>query len=205
VDETPVETPVTTTALEKAEFEKRFLSLVYQTDVVITAPNIAYHLNIPIEEAQDQLLTLELNGTLQQATDTTGNTYYMMPNRPAPGTMQHGQQTEGGTTGNRGPTGAQNPADFPSAPMYSNAPARGKNINGLVLNVVIPGVGSLVCGRTIGLAMMALVLLGIVMFFLPLGFGRLVGIIPIFAGWIWSIVAGVGLLSEKEPGPGVPT
>ena len=29
------------TALQKAEFEKRFLALVYQTDVVITAPRRA--------------------------------------------------------------------------------------------------------------------------------------------------------------------
>lgn len=194
-----------TTALEKAEFEKRFLSLVYQTDVVITAPNIAYHLNIPIEEAQEQLLTLELNGTIQQQTDESGNSYYLMPNRPAPGTMpQHAGQTPEGRTGGGGPPGVQNPADIPSAPIYSNPPAKGMNINGLVLNVVLPGVGSIVCGRMIGLAMIGLVILGLVMFFLPLGWGRLAGILPIIAGWIWSIVAGVGLLNEKERGPGVP-
>lgn len=194
-----------TTAMEKTEFEKRFLSLVYQTNVVITAPNIAYQLNIPIEEAQDQLLTLELNGTIQQATDDSGNTYYMMPNRPAPGTMpQHGQTAEPSQTSG-GPPGVQNPAEIPSAPIYSNPPAKGMNINGLVLNVVLPGVGSMVCGRMIGLAMLALVLLGIILFFLPLGFGRLIGILPIIGGWIWSIVAGVGLLSEKERGPGIPS
>jgi hypothetical protein len=194
----------TTTAMTKADFEKRFLTLVYQTDTVITAPNIAYHLSIPIEEAQEQLLALELNGTLQQATDAQGGTYYLMPNRPAPGTMPIG---EAGAT--RGPTqsapGVVNPADLPAIPIYSNPGAKGMNINGLVLNCVVPGAGSLVCGKMIGIAMMALALLGIIMFFLPLGFGRLAGVLPILIAYIWSIVAGVGLMGEKERGPGVPS
>lgn len=193
-----------TTAMEKAEFEKRFLALVYQTDVVITAPNVAYHLNIPIEEAQEQLISLELNGTIQQATDDKGNTYYLMPNRPAPGTLPANVDLEAQARSG-GPPGLRNPADAPSAPIYSNPPAKGMSVNGLVLNVIFPGVGSLVCGKMVGLAMLGLVLLGIVLFFLPLGFGRLLGFLPIAAGWIWSIIAGVGLLSEREPGPGIPS
>jgi len=191
-------------ALEKAEFEKRFLNLIYQTDVVITPPNIAYHLQIPIEEAQEQLIALELNGTLQQATDPQGNTYYLMPNRPPPGTLpaSGALQTENRNTA---PPGVYNPAELPPIPMHSNPGAKGMNINGLVLNVVFPGVGSLVCGRMVGLAMLGLVILGIVLVFLPLGFGRLLGLLPIVVGWLWSIVAGVQLLNQKEPGPGVPT
>lgn len=194
-----------TKALEKVEFEKRFLSLVYKTDVVITAPNIAYHLGLPIEETQEHLLELELNGTIQQSTDAEGNTYYMMPNRPAPGTLRARLDAEAGEEGGGGAApGVMNPADAPAAPIYKGAPAKGKNINGLVLNVVFPGVGSLVCGKMIGLAMLGLLVLGFVLFFLPIGFGRLLGLLPIVGAWIWSIVAGVGLLNEKEPGPGVP-
>lgn len=191
-------------ALEKADFEKRFLNLIYQTDVVITPPNVAYHLQIPIEEAQEQLIALELNGTLQQATDPQGNTYYLMPNRPPPGTMP---ATTGLPAENRGtnPPGVYNPAALAPMPMHNNPGAKGMNINGLVLNVVFPGVGSLVCGRMAGLGMLGLVLLGIVLFFLPLGFGRMIGLLPILVGWVWSIVAGVQLLNQKEPGPGVPT
>jgi hypothetical protein len=190
-------------ALEKADFEKRFLNLIYQSDVVITPPNVAYHLQIPIEEAQDQLIALELNGTLQQATDPQGNTYYMMPNRPPPGTFPAGTAP---STENRGNNpGVYNPAALPAIPMHNNPGAKGMNINGLVLNVVAPGVGSLVCGKMIGLAMLGLVILGIVLVFLPLGFGRAIGLLPIVAGWIWSIVAGVQLLNQKEPGPGIPT
>ena len=187
-------------ATDTASFEKRFLALVNQTNIVITAANVAYHLNVPIEEAQEQLLSLELNGVLQQESDENGNTHYVMPNRPAPGTLParvNGQPGGEGPSG--GLPGVHNPADAPPAPMYSNPPARAKNVNGMVLNVILPGVGSLVCGRMVGLAMLALLLLGVVMLLSPLGFGRLLGLLPIVGGWIWSIAAGVGLLSEKEP------
>jgi hypothetical protein len=193
--------------MENAEFEKRFLALVNQTDTVITAPNIAYHLSIPIEEAQEHLLSLELNGTLQQSTDTQGNPYYQMPSRLATGTLPSGGnlQTEA-RAGNPSPPGVYNPAALPSVPIYSSPPAKGKNVNGMILNVIFPGLGSLVCGKMIGLAMMALLLLGFILFFLPIGFfGRLLGIVPIAIAWIWSIVAGVALLGEKEPGPGIPS
>jgi hypothetical protein len=189
--------------LQKAEFEKRFLSLVYQTNTLITAPNIAYHLKISIDEAQDHLLDLELNGTIQQQTDEEGNSFYLMPNRPTAGTLP--AQIADGEDGpdaqpGGGPPGITNPADIRSAPIYSNPPAKAKNVNGLVLNVIFPGVGSLVCGRMVGLAMLGMVLLGLIMFFLPIGFGRLAGVLPIIAGWIWSIIAGVKLMSEQDSG-----
>ena len=191
-------------SIEKAEFDKRFLALVNQTDVVITAPNIAYHLSLPIEETQEHLLGLELNGVLQPATDDKGNAYYVLANRAAPGTLPAGDrlQSESGAAGN--PPGVQNPAEMSAVPIYSNPGAKGKNINGLVLNCLVPGVGSLVAGHKIGLAMLGLALLGIVLFFVPLGFGRLLGIFPIIAAYIWSIIGGIGLLDEKERGPGIP-
>jgi hypothetical protein len=192
------------TALQKAEFEKRFLNLVYQTDVVITPTNVAYHLQIPIEEAQEQLIALELNGTLQQATDGQGNPYYLMPNRPPPGTMPVGgaPQAQGGSTT---PPGVYNPAALPAAPIHSNPGARGMNINGLVLNVVVPGAGSIVCGKMIGLAMLGLAILGIVLLFVLSGWSKLAALIPVAVAYLWSIVAGVQLLNQKEPGPGVPS
>ena len=190
--------------MEKAEFEKRFLDLVHRSDMVLTAPSVAHQLEIGIEEAQEHLLSLELNGTLEQATDERGATYYVMPNRPAPGT---GRALPTSGEGNRGTPGMTNPADLPSAPIYSGpgtAPAKGRSINGLVLNVIFPGVGSLVCGRGSGFAMLALVLLGIILLFALSGWSKLLGIVPIVVAWIWSIVAGVGLLDDREPPPGTP-
>ena len=188
-----------TKAMEKAEFEKRFLNLVYQTDVVITAPNIAYHLGIGIEESQEQLLSLELNGVLQQESDDDGNYTYVMPNRPDPGSMPSTAAQLPAATGDGGrPPVSNNPADAPAAPNYAKAGAKGKNINGLVLNCVIPGLGSLICGDKMGGAMLGLFILGIVMIFaIGLSFSSLLGLLPIFTAYLWSIVAGVGLLSEK--------
>ena len=185
--------------MEKSEFEKRFLNLVYQTDVVITAPNIAYHLGIGIEEAQEQLLGLELNGVLQQETDDDGNATYVMPNRPDPGSMPSAAAQLPAASGDGGqPPVSNNPADAPAAPIYAKAGAKGKNVNGLVLNCVVPGLGSLICGQKIGGAMLGLFILGIVLILaIGLSFTSLVGLVPIFAAYLWSIMAGVGLLSEK--------
>lgn len=186
--------------MEKAEFDKRFLALVNQSNVVITAPNIAYHLDIPIEETQEHLLSLELNGVLTQQTDPqTGNTIYVMPNRPVPGAVP-GPASEQGE--DRGPPGVHNPADLPHAPVISQspsaAPAKGKSINGLVLNVIIPGVGSLVCGKMSGLAMLGLLFLGLIFLFVLPGFSKVLAVVPVIAAWIWSIIAGVALLNDRE-------
>lgn len=195
--------------MEKADFDKRFLALVNQTNVVITAANIAYHLEIPIEEAQEHLLSLELNGVLQQQEDDQGNTFYAMPNRPAPGTLP--AQLSSGDGGGQGPAGSappgvHNPAEQPPAPIYSGpqtAPIGGKAINQLVLNIVFPGFGSLVTGNMIGLAMMGLVLLGIVFFFVLGGWSKLLGILPIVIAWIWSFFHGLGhYMSNKAQQPG---
>ena len=189
-----------TKAMEKAEFEKRFLNLVYQTDVVITAPNIAYHLGIGIEEAQEQLLSLELNGVLQQETDDDGNATYVMPNRPDPGSMPSAAAQLPAATGEDGQPPAahsSNPADAPPAPIYAKSGAKGKNVNGLVFNCVVPGLGSLICGDKMGGAMIGLFIVGIVMILaIGLSWSSLLGLLPIFVAYLWSIVAGVGLLSK---------
>lgn len=186
--------------MDKAEFDKKFLTLVNQTDVVITAPNIAYHLDIPIEETQEHLLSLELNGVLSQQNDAEGNTIYNMPNRQAPGTQPAHQLTEGQKQ-QQAQQRVQNPADLPPAPILSggkHAPAKGRSINGLIFNILFPGLGSLICGKMIGLAIMGLLLLGLASFFFMPGFTKMLSPIPIVASWIWSIVAGIQLLNDKE-------
>jgi|GEM_PF-4997954 hypothetical protein len=197
--------------MEKTEFEQKFLKLINESNTVITAPNIAYSLDIPIDEAQEHLLSLELNGTLTQSTDDKGNAHYLMPNRPSPGALVavNRDEPEGNDAQPRSKAapGLVNPADIPSAPVYSGAgtaPVKGKNVNGLVLNVAVPGLGSIVCGRPIGFVIMGVLLAAIMMlFFLP-GWSKLWALLPTAISWIWSIVAGVGLLNEREHGPGVP-
>lgn len=94
-----------------------------------------------------------------------------------------------------------NPANQPAAPLYGGgqaAPAAGRAINGLVLNILIPGVGSLVAGRITGLFMLLLLLGGFVSFFILPSWFKFAGILPIVAAWIWSIIAGIQLLSQKQ-------
>ncbi|MBW2731503.1 MAG: hypothetical protein JRH20_03865 [Deltaproteobacteria bacterium] len=186
--------------MEKSEFDKRFLTLVNQSNVVITVPNIAYNLDIPIEEAQEHMLSLELNGVLTQQTDAqTGDTIYVMPNRPVPGAVPSPESEQGN---NQGPPGVHNPADLPPAPVLSQspsaAPAKAQSVNGLVLNAIIPGVGSLVCGKMIGLAMLGLLFLGLIFLFMLPGFSKVLAVVPVIAAWIWSIIAGVQLLNDRE-------
>lgn len=192
--------------MEQSEFEKRFLALVNQTAVVITAPNIAYHLDIPIEEAQEHLLSLELNGVILQDRAEEGNAVYAMPNRPTPGTLPARVTGEEPAIRADGPKpGVHNPADLPPAPIYGGpqtAPAKGRNVNGLVLNVIFPGLGSVICGRTTGFWMMGLVLLAIVLLFALSGWSRLLSVLVLLVSWVWSVSAGLNLLNEREPGPG---
>lgn len=189
--------------MDKAEFDKRFLALANQTDIEISAANVAYHLDLPIEETQEHLLALELNGILSQSVDDQGNTKYLMPSRAAVGTLpQH--QLESGEAKQEQAPGIRNPADLPQAPMLSgkeHAPVTGKSVNGLVLNVIFPGLGSLSNGNMLGLAMMGLVLLGLLsLFFLP-DFSKVFAIVPIIAAWIWSINSGIKMMDDREPTP----
>ena len=176
--------------LDTADFEKRFLALIYQSNVQITASNVAYHLDLPIEDVQEELLSLELNGVIQQQMDDEGNTHYVMPNRPAAGTQRLGAATADRVNINT----SNNPADLPTAANYSNPGVPAKNMYGMVLNFVVPGLGSLIAGKKLGLAMMGLVLLGLLTFLLPLGWARLAGMVPIAAGVLWSWIAGVMLM-----------
>ena len=182
---------VKTAALEKADFEKRFLALIYQSEVLITPANVAYHLDIPIEETQDQLLSLELNGVIQQQIDDEGNTHYVLPNRPAPGTRRLG--AEGGDAPELNTS--NNPADLPTAPNLVSPGVAPKNMLGMILNFIIPGVGSLVAGKKIGAAMLGLVILGaLLLILLPWKWGLLLGGGAMGVGVLWSWIAGVMLM-----------
>ena len=186
---------VKTAALEKADFEKRFLALIYQSEVLITPANVAYHLDIPIEETQDQLLSLELNGVIQQEIDDEGNTHYVMPNRPAPGTRRLGAEGSDAPDLNK----SNNPADIPTAATLVSPGVPAKNIYGMILNFIIPGVGSLVAGKMVGAAMLGLVLLGALMLILlPWKWGLLLGVAPMGIGFLWSWIAGVMLMFDKK-------
>jgi len=69
---------------------------------------------------------------------------------------------------------------------------------GLLMNVFLPGSGSLAAGSWHGAGMMLMVLVGAVILFSWCGFKRLVGLLPLLGGWAWSIFAGF-TLPPPEP------
>ena len=72
------------------------------------------------------------------------------------------------------------------------APASGKSINSLVMNCLLPGLGSLYAGRVgLGSSQLGLAVTGV--FLVPIFF---IGIPLIVAAYVWSIYSGVRRLSE---------
>src|SRR5690606_29376467 len=135
-------------SMKTAEFEQRFLRLINERSFKITAANVAYQLELSIDEVQEHLLALELNGTLIQRTDEQGGSYWEMPHRPQPGTLLAPATIE--QRARRSLESGHPPEQLKSAPIYAtsaSAPARGRSINGMVLNALLPGLGSLICGQ----------------------------------------------------------
>ena len=58
-------------------------------------------------------------------------------------------------------------------------PASAKGVNGLVLNIIVPGLGNLLYGRT------------------EIGVGQIFALAMIGGAWIWSIVTGFQLMSSS--------
>lgn len=86
----------------------------------------------------------------------------------------------------------------PSSPT-AQAPSQAIAIVALVLNLIlIPGVGTLVGGRTRdGLAQLGLLAVGFVLIFTIILIP--VSIVCFIAAWIWGIVSGIQLVSQASP------
>ncbi len=67
-----------------------------------------------------------------------------------------------------------------------------KDIVGLLVNLVIPGIGTIIWGESnTGVIQLVLYLVGVVLSFLVIGF-------PLIAGvWIWALVKGIQRVSKK--------
>lgn len=74
-----------------------------------------------------------------------------------------------------------------------SGPASGRGINGLVLNLIVPGLGAIYCGKgKLGAQMLALAGGGVVVCFLSL----VVGLLMIVGAYVWSALVGFQLMSE---------
>jgi|SRR5581483_1599776 len=172
--------------LSPAEFEQRFLDFAYKSTVTLNAPSVAYALKIPIAEADERLEDLAARDVLVRDVDDEGTVFYRLPGR-----AQSGAAPSGGALVKTPSPSALAPAAregqqaiSPGAPPQAMA--------GLLLNLVLPGLGSLVAGKTVeGVIQLVLILIG-----LPLCF-FLIGIPICIATWGWALSTGIRVLNEK--------
>jgi hypothetical protein len=76
-------------------------------------------------------------------------------------------------------------------------PASARGVNGLVMNLIVPGLGSLYCGRTrIGAGQLALFGAGVLSCLTLLGV--MLGIGLMVAAWVWSAIVGFQLMSGSS-------
>lgn len=155
--------------LSAAEFEQRFLEFAYKTDDRINAPAVAHALKIPIAEAADQLEDLAARDVLAREVDDQGLIWFELPGRRERALVK---RTDGGLLA-------------PPPPPQAMA--------ALLLNLVAPGVGSIVGGRTVeGILQLVLLLIG-----LPLCF-ILVGIPICVATWGWALSTGLRVMNQAQ-------
>lgn len=159
------------------DFEVRFLEFAYKTTAPINVPSVAYALKLPTAEVNDRLEDMAARDVLVRDVDDEGNVFFTVPGRAV-----------------------RPPAEPPLARVAPpgqlaaiSPPAEGTAVAAMVLNVVIPGTGSLVAGRVaVGVVQLILWVIGV-----PLSF-VLIGIPMAMAAWIWSLVTGIQILEESK-------
>ena len=84
----------------------------------------------------------------------------------------------------------------PARPPGVSGPADASGINYLVMNCVVPGLGSLLRGnKGVGAAQLGLAIFGVL---LLLTGHWVLGPFVAFVGWIWSVISGFGLFKQKS-------
>jgi TM2 domain-containing membrane protein YozV len=130
--------------------EHRLLDLAYTTDIVITAPVLAYYTPCSIEDAERVLDRLVAENRLHLEVDDEGNVTYVVPNR------QHVALP-------------RPPAALVRATPLAIDPARGPNAAvAAVLSLLVPGAGQLSAGRPLSaVGWFAVVTVGYMMLIVP--------------------------------------
>jgi TM2 domain-containing membrane protein YozV len=155
--------------LDAGDFEQRFLSFAYQTSSRIDAASVAFALRVPIKEAEEKLEDLAARDVLVRHVDEEGFVYYRLPGRQSAIAPR--------------PTNEPAPAISPGVSPHAMA--------GLLLNLVIPGAGTIVTGRTVeGVLQLVLLVVSLPLCFVLIGFPLL------FATWAWALASGIRALNE---------
>ena len=164
------------------DFEQRFLEFAFRTSAPLNTATVAYALKISLTEASDRLEDLAARDILLREVDDRGLVYFKLPGRPH---------------ANHGSTALVPYGSSAGSALMPMAPGEGAAMAGLLLNVLLlPGLGSLVAGRTgDGVAQLVLCLVG-----LPLCLLGFVAVgLPLWtAAWVWSLITGIRCLNEAK-------
>ncbi|HWE29398.1 MAG TPA: hypothetical protein VHB97_15420 [Polyangia bacterium] len=161
------------------DFEVRFLEFAYQTTATLNVPAVAHALRMPTAMVSDKLEDMAARDVIGRDVDDEGNVFFTIPGR---------------ATAPRAPA---NPplqrVEPPGAVVHISPPSEGTAVTALVLNIIIPGAGSLVAGRTSqGVVQLVLWVVSFPLMFVLIGFPMLLAV------WIWSLVSGIQILEESK-------
>lgn len=161
------------------DFEVRFLEFAYQSTSTLNVPSVAHALKLPTAVVSEKLEDMAARDVILRDVDDEGNVFFTIPGRPKPQPAAA-----------HPPLAVRAPAG-PLAPI--GAPVEGTAVAAMVLNVIIPGSGSLVAGRVaIGIVQLVMWIIGV-----PLSF-VLIGLPMALAAWIWSLITGIQILEESK-------
>ncbi|HEY2748838.1 MAG TPA: hypothetical protein VGL86_29660 [Polyangia bacterium] len=160
------------------DFEVRFLEFAYKSTATLNVPSVAHALRMPTAEVSDKLEDMAARDVIGREVDDEGNVFFTIPGRP----------TERPSAN---PPLARTAA--PGQMVHVSAPSDGTAVTAMVLNILIPGVGSLVAGRTSqGVVQLVLWVVSFPLCLVLIGFPMLL------ATWIWSLVSGIQILEESK-------
>jgi TM2 domain-containing membrane protein YozV len=160
------------------DFEVRFLEFAFNTTTTLNVPSVAHALRLPTAEVSDKLEDMAARDVLGREVDDEGNVFFTIPGR-----------AKGRPAAN--PPLARNAE---SGQMVNvSPPSDGTAVTAMVLNLIIPGVGSLVAGRTSqGVVQLVMWVVSFPLCLVLIGFPMLL------ATWIWSLVTGIQILEESK-------
>ena len=160
------------------DFEVRFLEFAYQTTATLNVTAVAHALKMPTGIVNDRLEEMAARDVIGRDVDDEGNVFFTIHGRKVPRAAAHPPLQN-----------FQQPG--PLAPI--SGPADPTAVTAMVLNVIVPGLGSLISGRTsTGVGQLVLWMVGFLLSFV------LVGIPIVIGAWVWSVVTGVRILEESK-------
>jgi TM2 domain-containing membrane protein YozV len=159
------------------DFEQRMLEFAFKTTATINVTSVAHALKLPSKMVDDRLEEMAARDVILRDIDDDGNVFYKLP----------GKQSL------RMPAHPPLATVTPPGPPAITAPSEATAVTAMVLNVLFPGVGSLVAGRVgIGVGQLILWIVGIPLCFVLIGFPM------VLASWIWSLITGIQILEDNK-------